>query len=211
MPKHFNKYILLNNLGSRHSLLMKSGQVMSCEKRKIFIKKFYKNCHLKTSSTFFRVWKEMNRNFIGKLNQLAYVRFLITKRSKFVKIIMYTSSDSFLQRILWKLKRAWISRPYFSQNFLIMIFLLQSYINWPYFITKLCLLSKLSSKIRFMFHAQAFDDVMTYKYLKSWNLIVWRTKGAFEVKSETFYRGHRSFPVNFAKFVRTPFLTEHLR
>ena len=37
-----NKYISLNNLGSKHILLMKFGQFMSYYKRKNFIKKFYK-------------------------------------------------------------------------------------------------------------------------------------------------------------------------
>ena len=41
---------LLNKLGSKHSLLMKSGQFMSHYKRKDFIKKFYKHCDLKISS-----------------------------------------------------------------------------------------------------------------------------------------------------------------
>ena len=52
-----------------------------------------------------------------------------------------------------------VSRPHFSQNFSINIFLQQYYINWPNFITRPCLLSKLFSKIGFMFHACVFDDV----------------------------------------------------
>ena len=44
------KYILLNNLGSKHTLLMKFGQFMSYYERKKIIKKFYKNCNLKTFS-----------------------------------------------------------------------------------------------------------------------------------------------------------------
>ena len=41
------------------------------------------------------------------------------------------------------------------------------YINWPGFITKLGLLSKLFSKICSVFHVYAFDDAMTFKYLKN--------------------------------------------
>ena len=33
--------------------------------------------------------------------------------------------------------------------------------------TRMCLLPKLFSKMRFVFHAWAFDDVMTFEYLKS--------------------------------------------
>ena len=59
MPKHKTRSTFsLNNLGSKHSLLMK--------KRKNFIKKFYQNCGLKTSSRPFSVWKELNTTPIGK-------------------------------------------------------------------------------------------------------------------------------------------------
>ena len=58
-----------------------------------------------------------------------------------------------------------VSRPRFSQNFYLNKFLLKYYINQPNFITRLCLLPKLFSKLCFVFHAQAFDDVMTFEYL----------------------------------------------
>ena len=54
------KYILLNSLGSKHSLFMKFGQIISYYKRKIFFKKFNKNCNLKTSSRLFCVCKELS-------------------------------------------------------------------------------------------------------------------------------------------------------
>ena len=38
----------------------------------------------------------------------------------------------------------------------------------------------------FVFHDQAFDDVMISEYLKSQNLIISRTKRAFKVKLKTF-------------------------
>ena len=41
--------VLLNNLGSQHSLLMKFGQYISYNTRKKFIEKFYKNCDPKTT------------------------------------------------------------------------------------------------------------------------------------------------------------------
>ena len=46
------KYILMNNLENKHSLLMKF-EFMSYYKRKILSKKFYKNCHLKTGPLVF--------------------------------------------------------------------------------------------------------------------------------------------------------------
>ena len=60
--------ILLNNLGSKHSLLMKFGLFMSNYKRKMFTKKFYINCDLKTSSRLFCVCKELSTDSIRKLN-----------------------------------------------------------------------------------------------------------------------------------------------
>ena len=60
------KNILLNNLGSKHNLLMKFGQFMSYSKRNNFIKIFYKNCGLKTSSRSFCVCKELSTTSTGK-------------------------------------------------------------------------------------------------------------------------------------------------
>ena len=39
----------------------------------------------------------------------------------------------------------------------------------------------------FLFHAWAFDDVITFEYLKSQNLIISRTKNAFATKWKTFF------------------------
>ena len=38
------KHILLNNLGSKHSLVIKFGQFLQYYEAKFFIKKFYKKC-----------------------------------------------------------------------------------------------------------------------------------------------------------------------
>ena len=54
------------NLVSKHSLFMKFDQFMSYYKRKNFIKKFPKNCGLKTSSRPFCVCKELSTTSIGK-------------------------------------------------------------------------------------------------------------------------------------------------
>ena len=73
MPKHkIKKYILLNNLGSKHSLLMKFGKFVSYYKRKNFIKKFYKKCGLKTSFRLFCVCKELSTTSIGQWNFWTY-------------------------------------------------------------------------------------------------------------------------------------------
>ena len=77
-----------------------------------------------------------------------------------------------------------VSRPYFSYNFLIKNFF---YINWSNFITRLCLLPKLFNKMCFVLYAQAFDEVIIIEYLKNENLIISRTKRAFELKQKTFF------------------------
>ena len=46
-----------------------------------------------------------------------------------------------------------VSRPHFPYNFLIKKVILKCYINWPNFITRLCLLPKLLNKMCFVFHA----------------------------------------------------------
>ena len=51
------KHILLNNLGSKRSMVMKFGQFMQYYKI-IFIKKFYQKFGLETSSRPFLVFKE---------------------------------------------------------------------------------------------------------------------------------------------------------
>ena len=83
-----------------------------------------------------------------------------------------------------------VFRPYFS-HFLIKLFLLQCYINWPGFITRLCLLSKLFGKIDLMFGAYIFDDVMASDYLKSQNLIISRTKELLKRNKKHFSLLHK--------------------
>ena len=71
MPKNKTKYILLNDLRSKHSLLTKFDQFRSYYKIKKYIKK-YKNCSLKNSSRPFCFCKELSTTStiftIGKLN-----------------------------------------------------------------------------------------------------------------------------------------------
>ena len=59
---------MTSSLGSKHSLLMKFGQLMSYCKRNNFIKKFYKNWSQKATSGPFCVSKELSTTSIGKRN-----------------------------------------------------------------------------------------------------------------------------------------------
>ena len=52
------KHILLSNLGSKRSLVMKFGQFVQYYKIIFFIKKFYEKWGLKTSSSPFLIFKE---------------------------------------------------------------------------------------------------------------------------------------------------------
>ena len=52
------KHILLNNLGSKRSLVMKFGQFMQYYKIIFFVKRFYEKCGLETSSRPFLIFNE---------------------------------------------------------------------------------------------------------------------------------------------------------
>ena len=58
------KYVLLNSLGSKHSLIITFGQFISCYKRKTFTKKFYKKYGLEISSRPFRVIKNQTQPLV---------------------------------------------------------------------------------------------------------------------------------------------------
>ena len=102
------KCILLSNLWSKHSRLMKFGQFMSYYKRK------------KNYQKILQKLRHENENEMKFLKQATYIRYVLAKLSKYVQISTLTSSDSFLQRIHWKLKRTWV---HFSWNFFIKRFL----------------------------------------------------------------------------------------
>ena len=67
-PQAWNtKYILVNNLGSKHSLVMKFGQFMQYYNIIFFIEKLYEKCHLETSSRPFLIFKESSvKKFCGQ-------------------------------------------------------------------------------------------------------------------------------------------------
>ena len=59
-------------------------------------------------------------------------------------------------------------RTSFQATFFVEFFgisLLQYYIDWPNFITKICLFAKIFSKM-YLLHAQALDDVIRFKILE---------------------------------------------
>ena len=58
MSKHETRNTLLNNLGSKCSLVIKFGQFMQYYKIIFFIKKFYKKCGRETSFRPFSIFKE---------------------------------------------------------------------------------------------------------------------------------------------------------
>ena len=73
------KRILLNNLESKRSLVMKFGQLMQSYKIIFFIKKFHEKCGLETSSRPFLVFKESS----------------VKKASVEVSMLIWTNFDRF--------------------------------------------------------------------------------------------------------------------
>ena len=51
--------------------------------------------------------QDLLENETWKWKQTTYIRYLFAKLSKFVQLSTQTFSDSFLQKILWKLKKTW--------------------------------------------------------------------------------------------------------
>ena len=142
---------------------------MSYYKRKNYIKKFHKNCDLKNSRPIC-VYKEFSATSIGNgifeasyLYQIYISKIIKTCPNHHTDFLRFLFTEDYLKI---KIGLELVSRPHFSQNLFIKKFLLKYYINQPNFITRLCLLPKLISKMCFVFHAQAFDDVMAFEYLK---------------------------------------------
>ena len=97
------KYILLSNLESKYSLIMKFGQFMSHFKRTIFIKVFSKICVLETSSRLFCVYEKVSTISTGKWNfwnKLFVLNIFLSNLSNYIRVNMDTSTDSFLKGIL---------------------------------------------------------------------------------------------------------------
>ena len=97
------KYISLNNLGSKYSLLMKFGQFMSYYKRKKNHPKIIQKLRPENQFQAFLYLQRIKHNFYQKmkfLKQATCIRYVVAKISKFVQISKLTSTESVLQRIL---------------------------------------------------------------------------------------------------------------
>ena len=151
---------------------------MSYYKGKNFIKKFCKHCGLKTSSRPLCL-QRIKHNLYWKKKfskQALNIRSVIAKLLKFVQIIMQTSSGSFSQRILWKLKGPGTSsKVTFFIDFFDNFFSFVLFHDWPNFITKLCLFPKLFNKTCFVIHCLGnwwrhviwISEKLKFDYLKN--------------------------------------------
>ena len=121
------KHILVNYLWSKHSLSMKFGQFISYYKRKLSKKStetatwklvpdpflfakneaqpLVENEIFEASCQYSLIAKLLRFNSNSNNSKTAYS--LITKLLRFVQVSTWTSSDSFLRRIPWKLERVW--------------------------------------------------------------------------------------------------------
>ena len=139
----------MNNLESKHSISMKFGQFMSYSKRNRFIKKFCKNCSLKTSSRPFWVCKELSTASIGRWNFWSNLLILDISPNQHTGLNRFLFTKDSL-----KIKKGLelVPMPIFHIIFY-KKFILKCYINWSNFITRLCLLPKLFNEMCFVFHA----------------------------------------------------------
>ena len=132
-----------------------------------FIKKLCEIRRLETSSRPFLIFKESStkRNLrrsaycLDNFRQICYyisiISSLIQKFYFLIEAVLnFLQTQEGLELVLM---------PQFFQNYLINFFLLYCGINWPNFINRLCLLSRLFSEMHFLFYAQAFDDFMKFE------------------------------------------------
>ena len=142
---------------------MKFGHFIWYLKRKTFLKNLANWKLVACSFDFAKHYLYWKMKF---LKQAAW--YVIVKLSKLVQIGLQTSSDSFLQKILWKLKRT--PGTSFHATFLIEFFDKKSsfaiFHKLAKFHYRTLLLPSLFSKMCFVFHAQAFET--------SWHLNVWK-------------------------------------
>ena len=83
------KHILLNNLGSKCSLVMKFGQFMQHYKIIFFIKKLYEKCGLETSSRPFLIFKESSvKSLLQKFRLLIEVMLHSLQTQKAMELVL---------------------------------------------------------------------------------------------------------------------------
>ena len=103
------KCIFLNNLGSKHSLLIFWPVCVILLKKKLY-QKILQKLQLATQFLVLFCLQRIRHSLYWKmkiLKQATNARYTVAKPLKFVQISMQSSSDSFLLRMLLKLKRAW--------------------------------------------------------------------------------------------------------
>ena len=131
------------------------------QKRKI-IKKFHKNCHLKTSSGHFCL-ERIKHNLYWKaksLKQPPYIRYVLARLSQFVQISTLTISDSFFTEDSLKIKKA----------------LEEKFLNFFYNIIKAGQIS-LSDCVDFSCYLIKCVLCSTLRHLMtSWHLNTWKVK-----------------------------------
>ena len=125
--------------------------------KRIFTKIIYKKCGVETRSTPLCLYKEVNTLLENKISETSWFYWICNSRT--IKICQ-NQHAGFHRFIFYsgffennKGTGASFIVTHFEDFSWVKVFLLQYYINWPNFITRLFLLRKLFSKICFLFHA----------------------------------------------------------
>ena len=175
-------HILLNISRRKDNETLKFGQLIECNIRNVFLEKSYTKCGRKTIS---RLFSKKNQNWaylwINGLKLYTVYFYFMPSQGLSKDITSYNFIYLILPHIYTS---SFISqKTFFRHNIWRKIFLLLYSINWPNFTVWLPLLRKI------------LDNRLV--------LIV-----VILLLKKRFW--HRCFLVNFTKFLRTPFLTEHL-
>ena len=148
MPKH-------NNLGSKHSLLIKFGQFMSYSKINNFIKKFYKKRGLETSSRPFCVCKELaTTSMENEIFEAIYLYKTCNSYRNYSKSACWPPQIPFYRRFFENQKgpgtsfQATLSIKFYDKRRYLV--LLHKLAKLHY---RLCLFPKLFNNMYFVFHA----------------------------------------------------------
>ena len=150
---------------------MKFGQFMSYFKKKSFHQKIIQKLRPENQFQALLCLQRIKQN-LKYLKQSTYYIF----NRKTIKIS--PNQHATLPRFLFtedslKIKKGSELEFFYKKIYFLMLHELFKFHYQDYFP---------SYSIKYVFHVQAFDDVMTFEYLKIQNLIISRTKEAFEVK-----------------------------
>ena len=154
------------------------------QKKKNFIKKFYQNCHMKTSSRRLCVWKKLSTTCTGNWNFWSKLYYICN--SKTIKICPNQHAD--LLRFLFtedslKIKYGLelVSWSYFSKNFLRKFFFRDFTYTGQISLPDCVYFSSYSVR-RISFSCLGIWWRHLIWILKLWTLIFSRTKRDFEMK-----------------------------